>query len=319
MKRVLITGASGFVGQHLSRHLLGLGGIEVFGMRRKSSSQKCVPGVFEFHADILDASSVRKAFRKIKPHRVYHLAGQSSVAESWRDPRKTFRVNVDGTRNLLEAALGEKIAPRIHIAGSAEEYGSQAGNRRLLSELSPLRPVNPYAVSKIAQEFLAVQYALSKKLSIVCTRAFNHFGPGQSDRFVASSFAKQFALIMLGLKKPWIEVGNLKAVRDFTDVRDVVRAYHRVLEKGKSGEVYNVSTGNPREIRDILRFYLRGASVKIKVLSTPARSRTVDASFLVGNARKLQKLTGWRPRIQFEETLCDLLDHWKERILREKK
>ena len=319
MTRILVTGASGFVGKHLTQYLLGLRNVEVFGMCRRFSFQKCVPGVREFHADLLSPASLRKAFRKIKPHRVYHLAGKASVAASLKNPRETFRLNVDGTKNLLEAALAEKCLPRIHIAGSAEVYGNTGRAGRLLTENSLLRPINPYAVSKLAQEFLARQYFLSRGLPIVCTRAFIHIGPGQSEHFVASSFARQSALIALGLKNPEMRVGNLKAVRDFTDVRDVARAYYLALEKGRAGQVYNICTGKPRKVEEILRFYLDALSVRIRVFRESDRSPKADVSFLAGNSRKLRELTGWRPRHTFGQTLNDLLVYWTKRIRDEKK
>ncbi len=315
--RVLITGSGGFAGTHLAAYLLSLKKFEVFGLARPGSERKNISGVRELPVDILNFESVRTALKKSKPERIFHLAGQASVALSWNNPQDTFKVNVEGTRNLFEAVLAEKLKTRIHVACSAEQYGVSGNKEKRLREDSAFMPLNPYAVSKIAQEFLACQYFLSKKLPVVCTRAFNHFGPGQSEQFVASSFARQFALIELGLKKPQIEVGNLEAVRDFTDVRDVAMAYYLALEKGKPGEVYNVASGKARKVSQILYFYLKRSSVKIRVISKQAR--TTDLKNLVGDPKKLLKSAGWSARIPFEKTLADLLTYWKGRVVSEKR
>ena len=315
--RVLITGASGFVGRHLSRLALSKKGTKVYGLVRSArSASSLVPGVRPVRADLLSTRSMLAVLRRVRPHRIYHLAGQASVALSWKLAKRTFEVNVGGTRSLFEAAgrLARRMTGlRIHVAGSADVYGASARTGSKLTEETPLRPVNPYGASKLAQELLALQYHFGRGLFIVRTRAFNHFGPGQSDGFVVPAFARQVARIERGLKKPVLEVGNLKTARDFTDVRDVVRAYWLVMEKGRAGEVYNVASGRARRIADVLKFYLRASSVKIKVRVDRARLRASDVRCLIGDARKLRRLTGWRPRIRFESTLADVLKDWEQR------
>lgn len=311
--RILVTGASGFVGRHLSRHLLTFKNTEVFGLCRKRPGQKCVPGVREVYGDILDKASLKKTLRTIRPDRVYHLAGQSSVKDSWSDPKATFRVNVEGTENLLEAVLASGKLPRVHIAGSAEVYGAQGSSGGRLREKIKLKPINPYGRSKAAQEAAAMRYFKKQGLPIIVTRAFNHIGPGQDERFVTPSFAKQVVRIEHGLQRPEIEVGNLDVVRDFTDVRDVVRGYHRALEKGRPGEVYNVASGKARRVREILQFYLKNTSVRIEVRPKESRLRKADIQRLVGDTRKIARDTGWRPKIAFERSLKDILTDWRNK------
>jgi GDP-4-dehydro-6-deoxy-D-mannose reductase len=218
--------------------------------------------------------------------------------------------------NLLEAVRHTGIKPRILVTCSAEGYGASANKVRFLDESAPFAPLNPYSVSKVAQDLLAHQYFLALGQKVVRTRAFSHTGPGQNDSFVAGSFAKQVALIEAGRQKPVIRVGNLKAIRDFTDVRDVVRAYALALEKGKAGEAYNVCSGKGRRISELLDIYLSESSVKIKVKHDPGRQRAGDIPRLVGNPKKFINATGWKPEIPFEQTLRDVLDYWRERVKR---
>ena len=311
--RILITGATGFAGRHLSRLSLSKRGTKVYGLVRNArSASRLAPGVRPLRADLLSTASLASALRKVRPDRVYHLAGQASVKLSWKKPKLTFDVNVRGTRCLLEAALRVRSRARILIACSADEYGAPR-LRKKLDEGSPLKPVNPYGASKLVQDLLALHYFQSHGLPVVRTRAFNHIGPGQDERFAVSSFAKQVAAIERGDRKPRIDVGNLEAVRDFTDVRDVVQGYRLALEKGRPGEAYNVASGRGRRLAEVLRFYLRRSSVKIKVRRDRARLRVSDAPYLVGDARKLRRETGWRPRIRFEKSLRDVFEDWKGR------
>ncbi len=310
--RVLITGATGFVGYHLSVLALSRKGVRVYGLVRRSSD-KLVRGVVPARANLLSKKSMISVLQKTRPDRIYHLAGQASVAHSWKEPKKTFKVNVGGTRALLEAARETGSKARILVCGSADEYGASARARGKITEDFPLKPRSPYGVSKLAQDLLGMHYFSTYGLWIVRTRAFNHLGPGQGLNFVAPSFAKQITDIVSGKQKPEIKVGNLAAVRDFTDVRDVVRAYWLALEKGAVGEVYNVCSGRPRRVSDILRFYLRAASVKIQVNRERSRMRASDIPRLVGDAGKLTRVTRWKPRIRFETTLRDLLNEVKGR------
>ncbi len=312
--RLLITGAGGFVGRHLSVLALSKKKAQVYGLVRSQAASKLVAGVKPVRGDLLSASSMASVLKKVKPERIYHLAGQASVALSWKEPASTLRVNLGGTRSLLEAVRKTGSRARILVVCSADEYGASARSGRKLTEEAPLVPLNPYGRSKVAQDLLAQEYFRTHGLPIVRTRAFNHFGPGQSDRFVVPGFAKQVALIEAGRQKPQIQVGNLEAVRDFTDVRDVVRAYWLALEKGRAGEVYNVAGGRGRRVADVLRFYLGASSVRIKVRRDRSRLRASDMPFLIGDARKLERQTGWKPRIRFETTLRDVLKDWRKKI-----
>ncbi len=299
--RILITGDTGFVGGHLTQ-LLEKEGHQIVGLQR------------DFQADIRDANKIQSVLKKVKPERIYHLAAQASVAESWKKPKLTFDVNIGGSLNLFNAVHAHSPRARILVVGSAEEYGKSAEKSNKVREKEAIRPANPYAVSKAAQSMLAHQFVVSHNLHIVRTRAFNHLGPGQSPLYVSSNFALQVALIEKGAQKPIIEVGHLEVLRDFTDVRDVVRAYTLALEKGKSGEVYNVCQGKARPVSQILEFYLSQSSATIAVKQNASRMRPADLSRLVGNPSRLHAQTGWKPRIAFEQTLKDILNYWRQNI-----
>ena len=308
--RILITGVTGFVGRHLAAHALSEGA-EVYGLARSRSP--IVPGVRMLFGDLLRPASVRAAVLKAKPARIFHLAGMAWLPLCEEQPKKTFATNVEGTRHVLEAALSLRTRPKVLVSGSAEEYG-RSSKRRKLRENSPMHPENVYSRSKMLQELLGFYYFSQRRLPVVRARAFNHIGPGQSEHYSASGFAKQAAAIALGRQEPEIRVGNLKAVRDYTDVRDVVRAYWLLLEKGKPGEAYNVASGRGRRVEEILRFYLDHASVTIKATVDPARLRRLDLPYFVGDASKLRRATGWKPRIGFERTLSDIFEDWKEKL-----
>ncbi len=312
--RVLITGVTGFVGRHLAQVLSTQKGVEIYGLRRPGSKKSAAKPVSLAACDVRDAKKLTFVLKKIKPSRIFHLAAAASVSQSWQHPELTFQSNVDGTRCLLEAVKQVCPRARVLVASSAEVYGSCQNPRQKLTEASPLRPINPYAVSKIAQEFTAYQYFASCGLQVIRTRAFNHIGPGQSDVYMAGSFAKQVALIEAGRQKAVVQVGNLEAIRDFTDVRDVVKVYRQCLEKGVAGEVYNVASGYGHKVGEILRFYLQQSAVTIKTEKNIGQFRAVDATTLVGNAGKIRRLTGWRPTFSFEKTLLDILNDWRNQI-----
>jgi GDP-4-dehydro-6-deoxy-D-mannose reductase len=293
-----VTGAGGFVGTHLTRFLSG---------------QKKVR-VFDDRCDLRDPRAVKRLLSKIKPDRIFHLAAFSFVPASWLAPEKAFDVNVLGTLHIFEALKSLNMRPALHVAGSSEAYGTILPSENPVDESVPFRPSNPYGVSKAAQEILALQYGRSLGLPVIVTRAFFHTGPGQKQEFVASSFARQVAMIEAGLQKPVIAVGNLKLVRDFTDVRDVVRAYWLALEKAKAGEVYNICSGKGRAIGEILEIYLKRSSVKIKAQVDPARVRKGEIPKLVGDCGKFKNATGWKPRISLETTLLDLLNDWRRKV-----
>lgn len=316
--KVLITGARGFVGSYLTDFLLSKKGIEVHGLGRNGSKESVFNSASRktvFHScDIRDLKAVTGVLKKAKPDRVFHLAAQSFVPSSWASPKETLSVNVIGQLNLFEALNLTGGAPKVHIAGSSEAYGRVLPKEIPVREANTLRPLNPYGVSKAAQDLLAYQHGRNSKLQVVRTRAFNHTGPGQPDRFVASDFARQVALIEAGKRAPVIHVGNLESIRDFTDVRDIVKAYWLALEKGKAGEVYNVCSGKGHKIREIVEIYLKHSKIRIKIKQDKTRMRPSDVPVLVGSAEKFKKQTGWKPEIPFKTTLLDILNYWRQNI-----
>ena len=317
--RVLITGITGFAGSHLAEYILANHpDVRVFGFVRWRSRMDNIVHIqdkVELHeADIKDVISLKKALADIKPDRIFHLAAQSFVPASWRLPAETFAINAIGQINLFEALLSLKLNPKIHIAGSSEEYGYVNPDEVPMKETNPLRPLSPYAVSKVAQDLLAYQYFKSYGMKTVRTRGFNHTGPRRGDVFVTSNFAKQIAEIEKRKKEPVIHVGNLEAKRDFTDVRDIVRAYWLAAEKGEDGEVYNVGTGKAMAMKEMLDILLSLSKAKVKIKVDPERLRPSDVPILLSDSSKFVSLTGWKPQIPLEQTFKDLLNYWRERV-----
>lgn len=315
--RVLITGITGFVGSHLAEHALERGA-EVHGTVRWRSRMDNVEHVvdrLQLHdCDLRDAHAVDAVIDRIRPERIFHLAAQSYVPTSWTAPRETLTDNVVCQLNLLEALRRHDHDAPIQVAGSSEEYGLVHPDETPITEDNPLRPLSPYAVSKVGQDLLAYQYFRSYGSRVVRTRAFNHTGPRRGEVFVTSNFAQQIARIEAGLQDPVIRVGNLEAERDFLDVRDVVRAYWVSLERCEFGEVYNIASGVAWRIRAILDLLLAQTDREIDVEEDPARLRPSDVELLVGDGSRFHEATGWEPRIPFERTVRDLLDYWRERV-----
>jgi GDP-4-dehydro-6-deoxy-D-mannose reductase len=317
--RALITGITGFAGSHLADYLLTLRDVQVSGITRWRSRTENIEHlkgrISLLECDLRDAFSVRDVLRKTRPDRIYHLAAQSYVPMSWVAPSETLTTNLIGEVNVFEALREEAMLDtRIQLACSSEEYGLVLPNEIPIKETNSLRPLSPYGVSKVAQDFLGYQYHMSYKLFIVRTRGFNHTGPRRGEVFVTSNFAKQIAEIEKGKKEPVIYVGNLDAVRDFTDVRDTVRGYHLSLEKGAPGEVYNICTGKGYKVREMLDILLSFSKVKITTKQDEKRMRPSDVELLVGDRAKFEQRTGWKPVIPFEKTLEDLLNYWRERV-----
>jgi GDP-4-dehydro-6-deoxy-D-mannose reductase len=317
--KVLITGITGFVGSHLAEHQLSLGN-EVHGLVRWRSPLTHIEGILDrirlHEAELRDSHSVHRVIKEVRPERIFHLAAQSFVPTSWHSPQDTMTNNTVGQINLFEALIREGLtACRIQIACSSEQYGMVREDEVPITEENPLRPLSTYAVSKIAQDYLAYQYHASYGLFTVRTRGFNHTGPRRGDVFVTSNFARQVARIEAGLSPAVIKVGNLDARRDFTDVRDMVRAYHLALEKGVAGEAYNVCSGRAWSVREVLEMLLALSTVQVTVETDSARLRPSDVPLLLGDASKFRAATGWEPVIPFSQTIEDLLNYWR-RVLR---
>jgi GDP-4-dehydro-6-deoxy-D-mannose reductase len=317
--RLLLTGAGGFVGGHLVDFLRAeQSSVEIHGvvLPLGGVSWRAASGARVVEADLDDPAAAASVVEEVRPDRILHLAGQSSVHQSWRDPGGTLRTNVLAIVHLLDAARRCGLRPDVLVVGSAEEYGAVLPEELPIRESAPLRPASPYAVSKVAQGALALLYGPAGGMRVVLTRTFHHTGPGRGEAFAESSFARQVAEIEAGLRPPVLKVGNLDAVRDFSDVRDVVRAYWMLLERGEGGTAYNVCSGQGRRIRDLLDLLLAASTARVDVQVDPARLRPSDVPVQVGDASRLRAATGWEPRIPLERTLFDLLDDWRARVAR---
>jgi len=318
VKRVLITGITGFAGGHLAAHLMERGGFHIYGAALDGGYgldflPQHVPVTL---ANLQDPQAVETLLEEVQPQHIYHLAAQANVPAAWQDPWGTFENNVRPELNILDVMTRRKLGCRLLVVASNEIYGAVPPEQLPVNEDAPLHPVNPYGVSKAAQDLLALQYHLSHGLDVIRVRAFNHLGPRQSPQFVAASFARQIAEIEAGLRAPVLYVGNLEAQRDFTDVADVVRAYALLMEKGASGQAYNVGSGRAHSIRQLLDVLLAMSPASIRVEADPQRTRPVDAPLIVADITRLQRTTGWQPTISFEESLRRVLDYWREVVRR---
>lgn len=295
--RALVTGATGFVGPHLVAHL--------------RASGDDVVGLDDGVVEVCDPAAVTDWIGGHRPEVVYHLAGWADVGGSWAAPQQAFRVNAEGTLNVLQAALDAGCG-RVLVVSSADVYGIVDEADLPITEEHPLRPVSPYAVSKVAADYLGLQAWLGRRLEVVRVRAFNHLGPGQSDRFVAPAIASRIAANERdgGDEVP---VGNLAARRDVTDVRDVVRAYRLLAGSGAPGEAYNVCSGADVAISDLADRLLALATRPMRLVVDPERHRPVDVPVLRGDRTKLERATGWAPEIPLAQTLADVLDDWRAR------
>lgn len=316
--RVLITGVTGFVGSHLAEYLLQRDGVEIWGTIRWRSKTDNIDHIRDritlCECDLRDLSSIRNLIETSVPDYIVHLAAQSFVPTSWHTPNETLTTNINGTLNIFEAVRSLGMHPRIHVAGSSEEYGLVFAEELPIRETNALRPLSPYAVSKVATDLLGYQYFMSYKLDVIRTRAFNHTGPRRGDVFAESNFAKQISEVEAGVRPPVIKVGNLDTVRDFTDVRDMVKAYWMVLRHGKPGEVYNICSETGVPIREVLDILLELSSTSVKIEADPVRLRPSDVPRLVGDCSMFRDATGWRPQIPLRQTLADLLDYWRIRV-----
>jgi GDP-4-dehydro-6-deoxy-D-mannose reductase len=308
---VLVTGAGGFAGGYLLDALVASGHRSVVAWARRPAAYDgadTTAGVRWQSVDLLDVQAVRRAIDEIRPGRVFHVAGSPHVAASWKDTATPLAGNVLASHHLFDALRRAGCHSRVVVTGSATVY---AASTEPLAEDAPVGPSNPYAVSKLAQEDLSLRAAREDGLEVIVARAFNHTGPRQSAEFAAPAFARQVAMIECGECPPVIRVGNLDARRDFTDVRDVVQAYLALMVSGTPSTVYNVCTGVARSMRAILDALVRRSTVAVSVETDPARLRPNDVPVVVGNPARLTSTTGWAPRIDFEQTLDDLLDYWR--------
>ncbi len=345
-QRILITGITGMAGSHLAEYILANHpDVKLYGMcrwrsRMENLADLAVSGLLNIrplegrvttpemlaacsepgklnlvYGELADAGAMRSVIATARPDKIFHLAAQSFVPASWSAPVETFQVNAIGQINLFEAVRAAQIDPLIQIACSSEQYGLVLPGETPIKESNPLRPLSPYAVSKVAQEQLAWQYHRSYGLKTVVTRGFNHEGPRRGDVFVTSSFAKQIAMIEAGLTKSTVlHVGDLTSERDWTDVRDMVRAYWLALEYGVPGEVYNVGSGICRSVGEMLDLLMALTSARINVVKDPTRIRPSDVKVLHADAERFCRTTGWHPEISFEQTMRDLLDWWRAQL-----
>ena len=307
--KALIIGAAGFVGGHLAKELVSAGW-DVSGTKLPTESANLDIPVFGL--DILDAAAVGGLLRKVKPDYIFHLAAQSSVPVSWKSPSMTVDVNIKGVVNLLEAVRDMENPSRILLVGSGDEYGYVLPSELPIVEDTALRPGNVYACTKIAQGMMGQIYARAYGLEVIIARAFNHIGPGQTDAFVIPGFCKQIAKIESDGGTGVIKVGNLDAKRDFTDVRDIVKAYRLLALKGVSGEIYNIGSGEAVVINSLLEKLLSLSKAKITIELDPARMRPSDTPVIQADISKITECTGWRPEIPLNTTLEDVLNEWRK-------
>ena len=319
MKKVLITGITGFAGNYLAQHLLSSDKYDISGTYLLDEGLRNIGAIKGklnlIKADLSEKENVFKIVKDTAPEIIFHLAALTSPFDSFSNPTRTLTNNISLQVNLLEGVRKYNLFnTRILITSSADIYGLVKKEDLPIDEDTPLMPTSPYSVSKIAQDFLGLTYFLSYNLKIIRVRPFNHIGPMQSPSFVVSSFAKQIAEIEKGKRKPILRVGNLEVKRDFTNVKDMVRAYTLAIEKGKDGEVYNIGSGTSYRIFDILDKLVSMSSSKIKIEEDKALFRPNDNPDLLCDAGKFIKLTGWKPQISIEKTLKDTLDYWRNII-----
>lgn len=308
--KALIIGAAGFVGGYLADHLRNDCGWSV--CVTKMPQETCeIEGVEVHDLNILEKDAVKELFETTAPDYIFHLAAQSSVAVSWKRPELTVDVNVKGCVNVLEAARELAKKPRILLVGSSEEYGPSTEEENPVTENQPLRPGNIYAATKACQGMLGAIYAKAYQMDVMMVRAFNHVGPKQAPLFVVSDFCKQVAEIEKGLKEPVMYVGNLSAKRDFTDVRDIVRAYSALVQSGTAGETYNVGSGTAIAIQELLEEILKLSTKEIKVEVDPNKLRPVDVPVVEADVTKLKEATGWERKFGLKDTLGDILEYWR--------
>jgi len=316
--KALITGISGFVGSHLAEYLLDQTDWQVagtvFGLYDNITHLRDRLELYPAELSRLEVATF--VLEQARPDAIFHLAAQPLVSVSWHDPWGTLETNIRVQLNILEGVVRVRPDCRVLVVGSGEEYGPISPDDLPVDEDTPLRPTNAYALSKVTQDLMGLQYYLAHQLHVVRVRPFNHIGPRQRTGFVAPDLASQIAAAEAGLRPPVIEVGNLAARRDFSDVRDVVRAYVMALTHGEAGQVYNVGSGCSHSIQEMLDLLLAMSRVPIQVRQDPERMRPSDVPDIVCDAGRLRQHTGWQPTIPFEQSLHDILNYWREQVKR---
>jgi len=314
--RVLVTGIAGFAGSHLAKYLVCEPDVEVHGIvhRHERRLQQLQGQLQLYRGDLRNALWVSELLQSVQPTHLVHLAAWSDVGGSWQQPWTTYELNIQCQLNLLEAVHRWTPHCRTLVVTSNEVYGLVQPSDLPIRETTPFRPNNPYGVSKIAQDMMAFQYWNSHRLPTIRARSFNHIGPDQADDFVASAFARQIVEIEIGRRQPTVAVGNLEAERDFTDVRDIVRAYWLLLQRGEAGAVYNVGSGQRYAVSYILDQLLALSFATVEVTVDPARLRPSDVPTSVCDNRRLVAATGWQPQISLEQSLTDLLNYWRGQL-----
>lgn len=312
MEKGLVIGAAGFVGKYLMDEMRA-DGMEV--SATKLSHEKLDYTDAEiYNLDIMDREAVVALLFEVRPDYIFHLAAQSSVGLAWKNPGLTVDVNIKGSINVMDAIRELFYKPRVLLIGSGEEYGHILPGETPITEENALRPGNIYAATKACQNMIGNIYSKAYDMELMMVRAFNHIGPGQAPMFVVSDFCKQVAEIEKGVREPVMKVGNLAARRDFTDVRDVVKAYVKLIHAGRSGETYNVGSGNAREIRAVLDLIISKSTADISVEIDSNKLRPVDVPIIEADITRLNRLTGWLPQIPLEQTIQETLDYWRMHI-----
>ncbi len=320
MKKVLITGITGFAGSHLMDYLLENTDYEVYGIKRMNSNLRNIHHALDeiklFDADLLDETSLIKVLEKVRPDQIYHLGALSWVTPSWDMPAVYMQTNAIGTINLLEAVRQTGLSPRILTSATPEEFGDVPKELIPITEETRIRPINPYAASKAAQDMICIVYQESYGMDIVRTRAFNHEGPRRFIHGAIASFAYQIACIEKGKQEPIIKVGNLSATRNFTDIRDTVRAYYLAMEKGVSGELYLIGTDQIHTMEEMLNMLIKLSprADKISVEVDPERVRHTELMTFIGDYSKFKQATGWEPEFKLDETMESVLNYWREYV-----
>lgn len=312
MKKGLVIGAAGFVGKYLVDEMC-VNGMEAY-VTKLPHEHFEHPYAQVYDLDIMDKEAIVALLFEIRPDYIFHLAAQSSVGLAWKNPGLTIDVNIKGSINVMDALRELFYKPRVLLIGSGEEYGHIQPTETPIKESNLLRPGNIYAATKACQNMIGNIYSKAYDLELMMVRAFNHIGPGQAPMFVVSDFCKQVAEIEKGLKEPVMKVGNLAAKRDFTDVRDVVKAYVKLIQSGLAGETYNVGSGSAKEIREILNLIVSMSTVKIDVEIDPNKIRPVDVPIIEADISKINELTGWKPQIPLEQTINETLEYWRAHV-----